>query len=164
MARNTGVTGSSAAEFVIDAGVVAIGGTVVGATQDGAQFAANPTFREVAADGQPAPFVGGVRLMSYRPTLTFKVIEFSQTIIDHALNGAAGSPAAYVLPAGAHKTVTLTGKKADGTTVTVTLTNAYNANAGAISMADDSEGGLEFECVGCYAAGSDTPPFTVVAA
>jgi len=158
-----GVSASTPGNMVLDAGVLAVGGTVIGATRGGATFNSNPTWRDPAIDNQPNPAAGTKRVISYAPTLTVVGLEFTDDLLDAAIVGGAATPTEHVVALSDYQTVTYTAVKGDGSSVTITLTRAICTNP-AVAFANEDEGTVSMEFTGHYELSSRTPPFTIVVA
>ena len=161
MSRQSGISAGTADNLQVDAGVLTIGITAAGITRGVTTFAVERTIREPEIDGSPGPIKGTRRIVYEVARLTVTGLEWTSALVDAAINGSAGSPAAYVIAAGTHKDVTFVGKRADNQTITITLNNCIAIDPG-FSMEDNDEGGVSMTFEAHYSPSTmTTPPYTV---
>ena len=74
--------------LLLDVGVVAVDGVVIGATRGGIEWSLNRTIRNMEADGMIGDTKGFKRRESVRPTLSINSLEMKQDTLAHYVAGA----------------------------------------------------------------------------
>lgn len=94
MPRYHGITSNTYKNFVIDAGAVyknygEVGEALLGATRDGNTFTIEQEIREMPVDGAKGLVKGGRRITRVTARITANFVEFSSTLLQHALPGSS---------------------------------------------------------------------------
>jgi len=161
--RQTGVTSDTLHNLQLDAGIIKIAGTSIGATVGGGTFVVNEEIREPEIDGVPGPLMGTRRIVGIRAELEVTGKEWKQTLIDFAIKGTNGVPDNYLIDSSIHKEVAYIGQLSqDGSTVVITLKNAI-CEAPEFAMADKNEGTIKYKFVAHFDPNNITAiPYSVV--
>ncbi len=178
MARQHGITTSTAARLVLDSGALYYnydegGQALIGATRGGATFVVNQEIREIELDGALGPVKGLRRITRSTPVLTFTLLEFTLTTLKNIL------PASASASSSPYDTITrIVSSVADSFYLTnvalvaevSTLTNASVCKvknalldaAPSLTTTDKDEGTIDLEATGHYLSSAlDTEPWEI---
>lgn len=75
----TGYTENTADDISVDAGILAVGTVLLGASRGGFRFTPGITWREFKADGISSPVVRGHSISRYDPVISGKLLELNET-------------------------------------------------------------------------------------
>lgn len=85
---------SAPAAFVIDAGVLLVGSTAIGATRDGMKFDPGITYRHVEFDGKTTDIAGLHRIVEYNATMAAQLLDLSDAAIGRYNPGSSSDGSA----------------------------------------------------------------------
>jgi len=148
--------------------------TLLGLTEGGVQFTAEPNVRNIPFDGAKGREVKGMqRILGWTSLLTISALEFTDNNLTNALlTKTAGTkynkytPKSGVLSATDYKDLVVVGKSSDGKEFIIVLRDAFNGKGLDITQADSDEGKFNIEYHGTYTLNEDltdkTAPFEIL--
>lgn len=126
---------SAPAAFVIDAGVLLVGSTPIGATRGGVAFDPGISYRHVEFDGKTTDIAGLHRITEYAPTLSGDLLDLTDAAIGRYFPGSSSDGSsnnlftmkaarAFLVTGDYLTNVKFVGSQSDGAAETIVITFA----------------------------------------
>ncbi|MBC8520756.1 MAG: hypothetical protein H8D26_02015 [Methanomicrobia archaeon] len=171
------VSSNTVSRLVFGAGTVSVGGTDLGATDDGVVFRIEQEIYEPHFNGVYGPLKGSLhrtRLVAY---IEVTIQEFKTDTLAIAIPGLTSTTAGdssseelsdgviACIAAAQYQTVIWTGEDCDGDAITITLENAISTENMEVSFQDTEEAKIRLTFMSTYSANDPGHiPFSVVVA
>jgi len=150
--------------------------TLLGLTEGGVSFTAEPDVRDIPFDGSKGREIKGMqRILGWKTTLAVTALELSDGNLTGALltktvvalaKYTKYTPKAGVIAAADYKDIVVVGKSSDGKEFIIVVRNAFNGKGLDITQADSDEGKFNIEYHGTYTLNEDltdkTAPFEIL--
>lgn len=182
MNQLTGYTSETAENLILDSGVIYKNynktthtGTLVGATQGGAEFSAIPTFRNIQVDGIKGEDIKGLNPIDFwKTSLKFSMLEVTRDTLKMALGATSVTTLDgdyesikgknYIADTDYYSNIAFVGKKSGSAKpIVIIIDEAMNKTGLTLVTADSKEGVLPVEMIGhASPTGTNAPPFEIL--
>jgi hypothetical protein len=148
--------------------------TLLGLTEGGVSFTAEPTVRDIPFDGAKGREIKGMqRILGWKTLLSVTALEFTDENLTGALlTKTVGTkynkytPKSGVIATADYKDLVVVGKSSDNKEFLIVVRNAFNGKGLDITQADSDEGKFNIEYHGTYVLNEDltdkTLPFEIL--